>query len=227
VTSSHRIIAVGLLGILLGIASYSWLEARTTSAPAAAEAANDVPSPATPTEAYKPAREPYAGCAWELQTGAGISFFGQRCIDADRTLSLGVSESLPGVFLEEATVDGPVAIDEVIRIFTIPGGDISAVIPVLAQSESWDRSEGCAFIRNEAESTALVTRFDLKPTGDALAKYLAAAAAEPVTSTCDEYGMGNSGIRYFEVHASNPEKAVFLELGQEAPLFDEHSIRVF
>ena len=33
-----------------------------------------------------------------------------------------------------------------------------------------------------------------------------------------------SGSRYFEIHENHPDKAVFVEIGQDAPLFDENSI---
>ena len=47
---------------------------------------------------------------------------------------------------------------------------------------------------------------------------------EPVPVTCNGWGVGNSGNRYFEVHDSRPDKALFVEIGQDAPLFDENSI---
>lgn len=47
---------------------------------------------------------------------------------------------------------------------------------------------------------------------------------EPVPSTCSGWGVGNSGMRYFEVQDSHPDRAVFVEIGQDAPLFDESSI---
>lgn len=48
--------------------------------------------------------------------------------------------------------------------------------------------------------------------------------SEPVPAPCNGWGVGNSGKRYFEIHDSNPDKAIFIEIGQDAPLFDENSI---
>lgn len=48
--------------------------------------------------------------------------------------------------------------------------------------------------------------------------------SEPVPAPCNGWGVGNSGQRYFEIHNSNPDKAIFIEIGQDAPLFDENSI---
>jgi hypothetical protein len=52
------------------------------------------------------------------------------------------------------------------------------------------------------------------------------AKEEPVPSTCTIWGSGNSGIRYFEIHDTNKKVALFIEVGQEAPLFDEQTIVV-
>ena len=49
---------------------------------------------------------------------------------------------------------------------------------------------------------------------------------EPVPSTCNGWGTGNSGMRYFEIYDNAPDKAVFVEIGQDAPLFDENSIEL-
>lgn len=38
--------------------------------------------------------------------------------------------------------------------------------------------------------------------------------------------MGNSGMRYFEIFSDKPNKAVFVEIGQETPMFDEKSIQL-
>jgi hypothetical protein len=96
----------------------------------------------------------------------------------------------------------------------------------LADSEWWVPEEQCQFTEDQANSTDTVTRYILKPTGPALEKFETLAREEPIVSTCGGYGMGNSGVRRFEIHASNPERALFLELGQEAPLFDEETIVV-
>lgn len=45
--------------------------------------------------------------------------------------------------------------------------------------------------------------------------------------TCHGWGVGNSGARYFEVFHTHPQKAVFVEVGQDMPLFDEQSIQLF
>lgn len=64
----------------------------------------------------------------------------------------------------------------------------------------------------------------LTPSGEYARKMEQVMKEEPVPSTCNGWGVGNSGMRYFEVHDSHPDKAIFVEIGQDAPLFDENSI---
>jgi hypothetical protein len=228
--SQPKFIVILFAGVTLLIIGFNYFSPLTI---------NQVLAPTTPTKLASstqntsdttadivPSREAYGDCKWERVAGAGISFYGQRCEFEDRVLKVAISETLPGAFLEEETASGSVAIDELIQIFPIPDGDVSAVISTLADDTGWNPAEGCAFSVLEEMSTDDITRYDLRPTGKALVEYSKIASQEPVTSTCNEYGMGNSGVRYFEVHASNPNKALFLEMGQEAPLFDEKSIKV-
>jgi len=206
---------IGLVGIVLGSTQTFQNEQITSRA-----------YPTEPeTEMVLPSRPAYGDCVWEDVVGAGIRLLGQRCTTEDGILYVAASETLPGFFLEEVTPNGPVALSRLIQLFSMTDGRIADVLPTLAKTEDWDETEGCQFVRNTEYSTDTITRYDLTPTGTALELYRTQAAIEPVTSTCGGYGMGNSGIRYFEVHASQPTIAIFLEIGQEAPLFDEQSIR--
>ena len=62
------------------------------------------------------------------------------------------------------------------------------------------------------------------PDGDYATEVKAQMQSEPGPAPCNGWGVGNSGQRYFEIHNSNPDKAIFIEIGQDAPLFDENSI---
>ncbi len=69
-----------------------------------------------------------------------------------------------------------------------------------------------------------VRRFELRPAGACAEEFRRRSAGEPVPATCSGWGVGNSGMRYFELHANAPGRALFVEIGQDAPLFDEQSI---
>lgn len=99
----------------------------------------------------------------------------------------------------------------VMRVFDLPTGRIEDLFAIL------DLNEDCVF--HEVESgRRRVSRYVLEPSEKC-------AAEEAVPSTCGRWGVGNSGMRYFEVHKAVPDKAVFVEIGQEQPLFDPESIR--
>ncbi len=172
-----------------------------------------------------PSREPYEGCVWKKTTGAGLEFWGQSCDYGEKKLEVNVSETLPGVFLEDVTSGSPVAVQELIRVFELPKGVIEDVLPVLADDMNWNTSDLCAFTKQDSHKTG-ISKYTLMPTGAALAKFEADGKNEPILDTCAGYGMGNSGVHYFEIHDSNPNKALFIQAGQEAPLFDENTIIV-
>ncbi|WP_209330788.1 hypothetical protein [Lunatimonas salinarum] len=171
------------------------------------------------TQQEKPLREPYAGMNWEKISGAGMEFWAQQSPD----LRVGISETLPGAFVERMEYGKPVALQRVLQVFYLPNKKIEDLLDILAEYEGWSKSAGCSFEAIDSNREG-VGRYELRPTGKARREYEERAAVEPITHTCAGWGMGNSGIRYFEIHRTNPDKALFVEIGQEAPLFDENSI---
>ena len=178
----------------------------------------------TPAQsAKKPARAPYDGFVWEKVSGAGIEFWAQR----SKEISVGISETLPGAFIQKK-VDGnelPVSLGLVIQVFPLKNQKIEDVFEVIRDLENWNPSDNCVFQSIESNRKG-VTRYELRPSGKALELYNRQAKEEPVPSTCAIWGSGNSGIRYFEIHDTNKKVALFIEVGQEAPLFDEQTIVV-
>jgi hypothetical protein len=170
---------------------------------------------------HKPKREAYAGFVWEKVSGAGIEFWAQRSKD----ISVGISETLPGAFIEKQVDGSPVALGLVIQVFHLKNQKIEDVFEVLQYDENWKQSDKCVFHKISCNRKG-VTRYELRPSGESLAAYQKQTEEGPVSHTCAIWGSGNSGIRYFEIHESNKNKAVFVEVGQEAPLFDEESIVV-
>ena len=170
---------------------------------------------------HKPKREAYAGFVWEKVSGAGIEFWAQRSKD----ISVGISETLPGAFIEKQVDGSPVALGLVIQVFHLKNQKIEDVFEVLQYDENWKQSDKCVFHKIACNRKG-VTRYELRPSGESLAAYQKQTEEGPVSHTCAIWGSGNSGIRYFEIHESNKNKAIFVEVGQEAPLFDEESIIV-
>jgi len=164
----------------------------------------------------EPSREPYQDCKWKKVIGAGLEIWGQSCDYGDKKLEVNVSETLPGMFLEDVSNGSPVAIEQLIQVFNLKNKSIDSVIPLLANSKDWKVTDKCTFIKVSINRSD-VTRYTLMPTEDAFKKF---------ESTCAGYGMGNSGVHYFEIYASNPNKVLFINAGQELPMFDENTIIV-
>ena len=165
----------------------------------------------------QPSRAAYEGFYWEEISGAGLRLWAQQ----NDNLRIVPDETLPGLRMERRDADGPGT--PVVRIFHLPNQKIEDVLDQLRQESGWDEGETCRFREGKSLRKG-VRRYDLVPT-DAYAERLAALyPKEPVPTTCNGWGMGNSGTRYFEIHDNRPDRALFLEIGQEAPLFDEQSI---
>jgi hypothetical protein len=176
----------------------------------------------SPDTLTKPSRTPYKGFSWKKLKGKHFSVWVQK----SKTIQIGLSETLPGAFVESTENDEITALEMVIQVFDLPTGKIEDVLNNLRAIESWNLEEGCTFEPINYDRKG-VKRYVLKPSGKGWETYNQIAKQEPVNHTCCNYGMGNSGIRYFEIHETNPNKAVFIELGQEAPLFDEQTLVVY
>ncbi|MCI7139625.1 hypothetical protein [Alistipes sp.] len=164
-----------------------------------------------------PSREAYEGFYWEELSGAGIRLRTQR----NDSLRIAIDDALPGARIERSGM--PDRGKAVIRIFPLAHNRIEDVLELLRREEGWDPKQTCRF-REVHSNRPGVRRYDLVPTGAYAEQVAEELAGEPVPSTCNGWGMGNSGIRYFEIHGNRPDRALFLEIGQDAPLFDERSI---
>lgn len=163
-----------------------------------------------------PSREAYEGFVWNKLSGAGLNLWVQRNDD----IRLIADSSLPGIVMVR---NGDPAPYRLIQIFDLPNRNIDDVIKILEKSDNWDKQQTCKF--EEVKSSRKgVKRFVLVPAGDYAVKVEMQMKSEPVPAPCNGWGVGNSGKRFFEIHESHPDKAVFMEIGQEAPLFDENSV---
>ncbi len=174
-------------------------------------------TPTEPTFPEKPSRAANEGFQWEEIRGAGLRLWTQY----NDHLQVVADNRLPGLWVERNS--DPSTRTLAVRIFELPGNDINSLLPLLQQEPGWDASQTCTFEETPCDRPG-VKRYRLVPTGSYADSIRQRSSQEPIPVTCNGWGMSNSGIRYFEVHANRPDRALFLEIGQELPLYDEHSI---
>lgn len=163
-----------------------------------------------------PSREAYEGFVWKKLSGAGLTLWVQE----NDEIRLLADSSLPGIVMVRKGAAEPRML---IRIFDLPNKDINDVINTLERTTNWDKKQPGRFeeVKSGREG---VKRFVMIPDGQYATEIETQMKSEPVPAPCNGWGVGNSGQRYFEIDENYPNKALFLEIGQEAPLFDENSI---
>ena len=167
----------------------------------------------------RPTRTAYEGFQWETVSGAGLKFWAQY----NAHIRMVTDDSIPGAQIEWS--DRKESRQTVIRLFPLKNGKIEDLLSILSETPEWNDSIDCSFIEKQTDRPG-VKRYVLTPTGEYAEKIKRLGALEPIPSTCGGWGIGNSGIRYFEIHDNRPDIALFIEIGQEFPLFDEESIVV-
>lgn len=161
-------------------------------------------------------RAPYEGFEWGEITGAGLALEAQH----NENIRLLADPGLPGVVMVR---NGDACPRMLMRVFDIENGDIEGVADILRAEEGWDGNMTCRFEQVKSPRRD-VRRYVMVPDGDYARRIDEMMKTEPVPSTCNGWGVGNSGMRWFEIHDDTPDKALFMEIGQEAPLFDENSV---
>lgn len=166
----------------------------------------------------QPSQAARKGFEWEIVSGAGLKFWAQH----DSSFHIVTDGILHGAVAEKHDSISH-SRRQIIKVFPIKDGDIDDVLDILRTTPGWDETQTCKFKEEDCDRKG-VTRYVLVPKGDYADKIEALQKNEAVPSTCNGWGTGNSGTRYFEVHDNHPDRAIFVEIGQEAPLFDPESI---
>lgn len=167
----------------------------------------------------KPSREAYEGFTWEVIDNNGLKFWAQK----NKNIRMQTDPSIPGA--EIVWLDSPQSSRTVMRLFYLPNKKIEDLITILPSDTSWTQDTECQFQEVTSHRPG-VKRYVLHPKGEDEKEYLAKSKTEPIPETCNGWGVGNSGIRYFEIQSNHPDLALFVEIGQDAPLFDEESILI-
>lgn len=167
---------------------------------------------------YHPDRKPYDGFRWEHISGAGLDFWAQS---SDR-LRIVTDSTLPGAVL----VNGAgLRLDTILRVFQPNGALPDSLIALLRRQPGWDEGQ-TAGLKEITSPWKGRRRYVIVPAGAYGDSIDALMLTTPVPSTCSGWGIGNSGVRYFETFAESPGRILFVNIGQERPLFDEASIKL-
>lgn len=167
----------------------------------------------------KPNREAYEGFTWEVIDNNGLKFWAQK----NKNIRIHTDPSIPGA--EIVWLDSPQSSRTIMRLFYLPNKKIEDLIAILPSDTSWTQAIECQFQEVTSHRPG-VKRYVLHPKGKDEKEYLAKSKTEPIPETCNGWGVGNSGMRYFEIQSNHQDLALFVEIGQDAPLFDEESILI-
>ncbi len=159
-------------------------------------------------------------CAWEWQSGGGIGFWAERCVLGGALWAIAWDAARAGfVQTRDGTAQGMV-----VQPFRIGSGPVDGAIhAALIARGAVDAAAPCRVVTVAAWPVPnSMTTHVLTPTAaDALAMTASGEVPDPV---CGPYGVSTHGLRYLATDLRWPGLAVFVEAGQERPLFDPASL---
>lgn len=170
-----------------------------------------------PSFPESPSRPAYEGFSWQEVSGNGLKLWAQ----SNGHIQIETDANIPGaqiVWIDDTSFTART----ILQLFSLPDKNIQNLTKMLAKEPGW-KDIDCAF-REIKSDRPRVKRYVLEPSGPDAPKFKEQSSKEPIPTTCNGWGIGNSGSRYFEVHENRPDIALFVEIGQDAPLFDEQSL---
>ena len=169
-------------------------------------------------------REPYSGFIWKDFSGAGLT------LKVQENSSIKFTSDSDTIYIKRYIDNKKPILSPVIKVYTLKNNDINSLLLMLTPknefniTNSWYKLNNCEFIKIKQDNGA-IQKYVLIPKGDAKIEMDNLSPKEPIPYTCGGYGVGNSGARYFVIFNDFPKKAVFVEIGQDMPLFDENFIK--
>jgi hypothetical protein len=160
-----------------------------------------------------------AACTWEWREGGGIGLWTERC-----ALSTGLWEVVwreeAGAFVQEA---GGAEMGIVVQPFAFDPADPEPLRLRLLEAGGLGADAPCAFegaaVRPAPRTVGFLVLMPTVP--DAFAPTATGDVPDPL---CGPYGASTHGVRYIVTDLRWPGVAVFVEEGQERPMFDPASL---
>ncbi|MFY7856738.1 MAG: hypothetical protein ACOVQT_11400 [Rubrivivax sp.] len=160
-----------------------------------------------------------AGCRWERVSGGGLGLWAQAC---DLTTGRWRVTWSPSSQAFELQVDGrPQAV--VVQAWPLaPGQGPEAVVAALKAAGQLPAQSGCRLAPARVRPLpAGVAGYVLAPPVPVPAVTASGEIPEP---PCGPYGASTHGVRYFAFDPQRPDRVVFVDEGQDQPLFDARSL---
>jgi hypothetical protein len=174
-------------------------------------------------------RDPEPGCAWQPfeSKELGIRLLVEDCTDPSAKYVFSAKDG----WLEQhrPADDVTYGSHQVIRVLAKPAAQpIEAAIRAQFVATLADKAARASCKVVPAKETAVKGGgkqvFELAPTGAYEKKILRELQKEPRDFGCGDYGKGQSTV-YFEYHPGESKtRFIWVDAGQDAPLFDENSI---
>jgi hypothetical protein len=194
---------------------------------------------ALPASAQQPPKPTHSSdaelCRWiwwsgALPTGGSIGAWTERCDLPTGLWELDYTATLPGFWL---TIDGEARIP-VIHVFAKPAdAGIDAILPALRGGGHIPDDDECVFappsewtLMTVGPTQKTQALFEIVPVGPRLAAIEATPDDEIPEPQCGDYGSSTHGTRYFVTDTRHPDKAVYLDLGQDGTMFDHTSVTI-
>ena len=156
-----------------------------------------------------------AGCRWERVAGGGLAFRAQACDLATGRWRVAWNPLRQG--FELRVDDRPQAL--VVQPWPLAaGGGPQALVAALKAAGHLPAESGCRLVPATVRPLPRTARAYVLAPAEPVAPVT--ASGEIPDPPCGAYGASTHGVRYFLFDRLRPGRAVFVDEGQDQPLFD-------
>lgn len=161
-------------------------------------------------------------CSWHWREGDGIGLWAETCRFNGATWEVVWDEELAAF----VTKNDEIIMGIAVQAFTLSGGaSIAMLSETLVEAGSLDANHVCIWQSIALRPAPRTIAFDVLTPKDKAALSPTASGDIPDPG-CGPYGASTHGVRYFMTDLRWPDRAVFVDEGQERPMFDPSSITV-
>lgn len=159
-------------------------------------------------------------CSWRWREGEGIGLWAETCRFNGATWQVAWDDDLAAF----VTKNDDTVIGLAVQAFTLSSGaSIAALSEKLVEAGSLDANHACIWQTIALRPAPRTIAFHVLSPMDqaALSPTVAGDIPDPA---CGPYGVSTHGVRYFVTDLRWQDRAIFVEEGQERPMFDPASI---